>query len=121
MTIDKRRSMAGLLAAHGLRLSATPRAPTTTPGDDEIIGTDGRDIIAALQGNDIICGGQGNDVIEGGPGFDTLFGAQGNDVIYSAQARGQTANEILDDSRGAHLTSTEPAAPLLPWSDPLFG
>lgn len=46
-------------------------ANQSTPGDDEIVGTDGADIIAGGAGNDVMYGGDGEDTYYFGTGFGT--------------------------------------------------
>lgn len=56
-------------------------APSSTPFQDFLVGTDQADFIDGQSGNDSILGGAGADFLDGADGNDTLEGGLGDDTV----------------------------------------
>jgi len=85
-------------------VSETVSAPTETPAEctitgtnrsETLVGTSGDDVICGLGGKDTIKAGEGNDIVYGGAGNDRVWGGTGDDEIV-----GNAGKDSLDGGSG---------------------
>ncbi|MBE9098899.1 hypothetical protein [Vacuolonema iberomarrocanum] len=76
----------------------------STPGNDNLTGTNGRDVIFARAGNDIVNGLDGSDRLAGEDGNDQLLGGDGNDRLIGGngndRAGGGSGNDRILGGNG---------------------
>ncbi len=109
--IDQADQTTGIWNAWRLKLYGTQSADST-PGNDELLGSQGDDVIAGegghdrltgLGGRDRLLGGHGRDHLNGGAGADHLMGGSDNDrLIGGSGADWLTGDQGRDHLRGGN-------------------
>jgi Ca2+-binding RTX toxin-like protein len=109
----------GLEAAMTNLVDPSLPAPSATPGDDILNGTDFADVLSGGAGNDSISGNAGRDWLDGDVGHDTVVGGADGDLLY-----GWEGDDTLNGGDGDDFLFGEAGADTLtggPGNDALTG
>ncbi len=78
--------------------SANVMAPTETPAECTITGTNRSDTLVGTSGDDVICGLGGKDTVYGGAGDDIIYGGAGNDHVWGGAGDDEVVGDAGKDS-----------------------